>query len=264
MSSVPWSLLATGWAVLAVAFAALWARQLRTRDATSVDVLWAAGLAFLAVFFAVAAEGEPARRALVGLLAGGATARLALHLLLDRAKKPVEDGRYRALRESWGSRAPRNFFLFFQAQALLDAVLAVPFLIACANPAPIGVLDAVAAALGLVALGGEWLADRQLARFRAQAQNRGRTCRVGLWRFSRHPNYFFQWTLWCAYALLALSAPLGWVGLASPAVMLFLILRVTGIPPTEAQALRSRGDDYRDYQRTTSAFVPWFPKTRTT
>lgn len=264
MSGVPWNLLAAGWAALAVAFALLWLRQRATRDATSVDVLWAAGLAFLAVLFAVSTDGEPARRALVALLAGGATTRLALHLALDRAKKPVEDGRYRALRERWGANADRNFFVFFQAQALLDALLAVPFLIACASTAPIGALDVAAAGLALVALVGEAVADGQLARFRREVQNRGRTCRVGLWRYSRHPNYFFQWLLWCAYALFALHAPLGWIGIASPAAMLFLILRVTGIPPTEEQALRSRGDDYRDYQRTTSAFVPWFPKTRTT
>ena len=84
--------------------------------------------------------------------------------------------------------------------------------------------------------------------------------RAGVWRYSRHPNYFGQWLTWYAYALVALAAPYGWIGLISPALMLYLILRVTGIPPTEAQALKSRGDDYRRYQRETSAFVPLPPR----
>jgi len=140
-----------------------------------------------------------------------------------------------------------------------SGALALPFLLACGSAAPLGALDAAGVALWFVGLAGESLADRQLAAFKSRSQNRGRTCREGLWSVSRHPNYFFQWLLWCAYALFALGAPFGWLGLASPAVMLALILFVTGIPPTEEQALRSRGEDYRDYQRTTSAFVPWFP-----
>ena len=96
-------------------------------------------------------------------------------------------------------------------------------------------------------------------RFKATAESRGTTCETGLWRYSRHPNYFFEWVIWVAYALFALASP--WAGVAgwlSPALMLYLLCRVTGIPATEAQAVRSRGDDYRRYQQTTSAFVPWF------
>src|SRR5262249_38496991 len=91
--------------------------------------------------------------------------------------------------------------------------------------------------------------------------NAGRTCRAGLWRYSRHPNYFFEWTHWFAYPLLAVGAGgVFWLSAIGPVIMLLMLYRVSGIPFTEAQALRSRGDDYRDYQRTTSAFVPWFPK----
>jgi steroid 5-alpha reductase family enzyme len=125
-------------------------------------------------------------------------------------------------------------------------------------------MEITAVGLWLVAIIGETVADRQLAAFRANPDNRGRTCRSGLWAYSRHPNYFFEWLNWCAYALMALPAPYGWAGLASPVIMLFLILKVTGVPPSEEQALASRGDDYRDYQRTTSVFIPWFPKRSTT
>lgn len=257
---------ANGWlllpgAVLASAvMLAVWLRQRRTHDATAVDVAWAANLALLAILYASLADGLAARRACVALLVVLASGRLAWHLFRDRAQRPVEDARYRALRAAWGARAQRNFFWHFQAQALLDVLLSTTFLLACASRAPLSTLDLVALALWITGFLGESVADRQLARFRAQPSHRGRTCRTGLWRYSRHPNYFFQWVMWCAYALCAWSAPLGWTALLSPLVMLFLIVRVTGIPPTEAQALRSRGDDYRAYQRTTSAFVPWFPR----
>jgi steroid 5-alpha reductase family enzyme len=85
---------------------------------------------------------------------------------------------------------------------------------------------------------------------------------VGLWRYSRHPNYFFEWLIWVAFALFALPAPHGWIGILSPALILFFLLRITGIPATEAQALRTRADEYRNYQRTTSAFLPWVPQSR--
>lgn len=266
MTQLELVLLAAGLALASATMFVLWLRQQATRDATPVDVAWAASLGGLAVLDALFSDGDPGRRVLVALLAGGANVRLALHLFLDRARGGArnrhggEDGRYRTLRAKWGSSAGRNFFLFFQAQAVLAVLLSLPFLVACAHTAPFGVFDAAALALGAIALAGEWLADRQLARFRADPTQRGRTCRAGLWRFSRHPNYFCQWLLWCSYALLAWPAPLGALGLVSPLVMLALIVFVTGIPPTEAQALRSRGDDYRAYQRTTSAFVPWFPR----
>lgn len=260
MTSVDLWLVAPGAALASAVMLALWMRQRRTNDATAVDVAWAANLALLAILYASCADGLPARRALVAALVALASGRLAWHLYRDRARKPVEDGRYRALRAEWGAHAQRNFFWLFQAQALLDVLLSITFLLACASRAPLSTFDIVALALWSASWCGEALADRQLARFRAQPNHRGRTCRSGLWRFSRHPNYFFQWLMWCAYALLGWSGPYGWVALSSPLVMLLLIVRVTGIPPTETQALRSRGDDYREYQRTTSAFVPWFPR----
>jgi len=104
------------------------------------------------------------------------------------------------------------------------------------------------------------VADAQLAKFKRIAANRGKVCRVGLWNYSRHPNYFFEWLVWVAWALFALPSPAGYVGLIGPVLMFYFLFRVTGIPATEAQALRSRGEEYRRYQETTSAFVPWFHK----
>jgi steroid 5-alpha reductase family enzyme len=253
----PVRVLLAGWAVLAALFAALWAVQARTRDASHVDVGWAAGLGLLAAACALLLDGNPGRRALVGTMAAVWSVRLASHLYFDRVRGKPEDGRYAALRASWGAAADRNFFVFFQAQALLDVALALPFAALCAKSGPLGAADAAGAAVWLAAVAGEAASDRALAAFRARPESRGQVCREGLWRYSRHPNYFFEWTHWLAYAAMA---PADWRVWISPALMLFFLLRVTGIPATEAQALKSRGDAYRDYQRTTSMFVPWFPR----
>jgi cyclopropane-fatty-acyl-phospholipid synthase len=236
----------------------LWVVQWLRRDAGIVDVGWATALGGLAVFYAAAADGALPHRAVIGTLGGLWGLRLAQYLLFDRVVGKPEDGRYQTLRARWGDRAHRNFLIFFEAQAVLDVVLSLPFLLAARNPAPtLHALEYVGAGLWVVALLGESTADRQLARFRAHPANRRKTCRIGLWRYSRHPNYFFEWLIWCAYGLIALPAPHGWLGLASPAIMLYFLFRLTGIPATERHALKSR-DDYAEYQRTTSRFVPWF------
>jgi steroid 5-alpha reductase family enzyme len=139
-------------------------------------------------------------------------------------------------------------------------VLAIPYLLAARNPTPsISPLEWAGAALWVLAIAGEAVADAQLEAFKTNPIHKGRTCQVGLWHYSRHPNYFFEWLIWMGFALFALPSPAGYLGLISPALILWFLLRVTGIPATEAQAIRTRGDEYRQYQKTTSAFVPWFP-----
>jgi steroid 5-alpha reductase family enzyme len=256
------SLWLLGWGLAAASMLLAWARQRSTRDATTVDVVWAADLGLLACLYALLGAGAPPRRALLAILVGAWSVRLGLHLLRTRvlAQGHGEDGRYARLRERWGRRAQRNFFWLYQGQALLAALLSLPFLLAACDPdAQLGALELCAALLLALSVAGEALADRQLARFKADPAQRGRTYRSGLWRFSRHPNYFFEWLAWCAFALLALGAPAGWLALSAPALMLLLLWKVTGIPPAEAQALRSRGADYLEYQRTTSSFFPWIP-----
>lgn len=256
-----WGLLGIQTVICMLLVGLLWVHATRKRDASSIDVAWSALLGMLAVWDALAADGDAVRRAMVGLLGGLWGFRLALHLLVDRVLKArEEDGRYQELRRRWGRHAARNFFIFFQAQGILAAALSIPFLLAASAPAHASWIEYAAAVLWIIAFSGETLADRQLAVWKRDPANKGRTCRAGLWRYSRHPNYFCEWLMWCAYALLALAAPWGWTAVFAPALMLYLILFVTGIPPTEERALRSRGDDYRRYQATTSAFFPWFPK----
>lgn len=247
------------WAVAATVMFVMWVRQLRTRNATSVDVAWAANLGLLAILAAIFLNGFGPRRALMASMVALASFRLAAHLASDRLRHSGEDGRYAAIRAEKGDRAPIWFFFFYQAQGLLDAVLAIPFiLVARDSHGAWRMLDWAAVAVWSVAVIGEALSDNQLARWKRDPRNKGRTCRAGLWAYSRHPNYFFEWLTWIAYGLLATSTPMGWLGWVPAALMLFFILKVTGIPPTEAQALKSR-PDYARYQTEVSAFFPWFP-----
>ena len=250
------------WLASALAMTLGWARQRHTRNAGIVDAIWAAGMGAAALYYAIVGDGAPLPRALGALLGGFWGCRLCLHLLA-RVLTEAEDGRYRYLREHWQGHQGK-FFLFFMAQALLVVLFALPFAAAARSPVDAAwpwIVLAVAIWVGSVA--GEAIADRQLARFRADPANRGRTCREGLWRYSRHPNYFFEWLHWFAYVALAVGSP--WQGLSwcGPVVMYVFLRWISGIPYTEAQALRTRGDEYREYQRTTPMLFPWFPKSAT-
>lgn len=245
----------------ALMMALLFLIQRRTGNAAIVDVGWSFGLGASAVVYAALAEGDPLRRVNLAIIGGGWGLRLAWHIFSDRVLAGHTDGRYEDLKQRWGSAFQRNLALFFQAQALLVVVLSLPFLLAASKPDPWpGPFDILATSLWLVGIVGESIADMQLKRFKSRPDAAGRTCREGLWRYSRHPNYFFEWIIWLGFGALALGAPSGWLAMIAPALMLLLILKVTGIPPTEARAIASRGDDYRRYQRETSPFIPWFPK----
>lgn len=255
----------TGYLV-AIAFAgttmvALWLVMLRTGNAGIVDVGWTFLVGGLGLYAAFVQDGWWLRRGVVGLVMTLWSARLGFYLLRDRVIGRPEDGRYADLRRAWGPAANQRFFWFFEAQAAAALFFAIPAFLAASEATPrFFWFEFAAIAMWVIGFAGESLADFQLAAFKRTAPRRGMTCQVGLWRYSRHPNYFFEWVMWVAYALLASAAPWGWLAIVCPVVLLFLLFRVTGIPATEAQALRTRGDEYRRYQETTSAFIPWRPR----
>ena len=159
--------------------------------------------------------------------------RLAVYLLFSRVIGHPEEGRYVQLRKEWKRHLGLRFLFFFEFQALLDVILSTPFLIAALNPhAPLGFLEKFGAGIWLVSMIGEGIADRQLYYFKKNPENASKTCREGLWKYSRHPNYFFDWMTWVGYAVFALGSPWGWIGLISPALVLYFLLDVTGIPAT--------------------------------
>lgn len=244
-----------GWAVMAVVMLALWIRQCFTRNAGVVDVAWAFGAAAMIAWLAWAADGDPARRWLVAALGVVWGVRLGVHLARRVGNEP-EDGRYRALRESLGPRAQPVMFLFFQMQAAWVLLFALAPWAAASGDAELGAWDLAGVAIWAVALAGEWTADRQLARFRADPANRGQVCDTGLWRYSRHPNYFFEWIHWFAYVAIGVGSPHWWVTLAGVALTYVFLTRLTGIPYNEMQALRTRGEAYHRYMVSTGAFIP--------
>lgn len=255
----PFELLGGIWLVSAVAMAIVWAVSMRVDNIGYVDVAWAALMAVAALMAGAFGSGSELPRVLAAAMGSIWGTRLSLHLLVRVLHEP-EDGRYQSLRATWGGSAAK-FFAFFQMQALVVALFSVPFVAAASRHGDRFDGYAIAAILvWLLGLAGESLADRQLARFRSDPGNRGKTCRVGLWSWSRHPNYFFEWLHWFAYVLLAVGSEWFWASLAGPVVMFAFLYRVSGIPWTEAQSLRSRGDDYRRYQRDVSAFFPWPPR----
>ena len=172
-----------------------------------------------------------------------------------------EDPRYQEIRKNWKNGETWKFFLFFQLQGLIALVLSLPFLITAFNTKP-GISSWEMAGFYIWALGfmGEAAADRQLRLFKLNPANQGKPCNTGLWKYSRHPNYFFEWIIWAGYFVFASASPWGWVSIISPLLMLYFLTSVSGIPPAEAQAIRTKGEAYRQYQKATSPFFPWPPK----
>lgn len=255
-----WALLLVGALLASSAMALMWLIQVRIRDASHVDVAWAVLIACCAIVYALLGEGDIGHRVLAAVLASLWGFRLGGYLLFNRVLGKEEDGRYQELRRRWAPNVNRNFFVFFQAQALFVVFFSLPFAFIAQNGSNgLGVLEWAGIAVWAIGNAGTILSDSQLARWRKNPENKGKTARGGLWGWSRHPNYFFEWVTWCGIALVASATPWGWLAWAVPAGLLYLLFKVTGIPETEAQALRSR-EDYAEYQRTTSVFVPLPPR----
>ncbi len=241
----------------------LWLAQRVHRNASIADVGWCVGLGLVVIWYAAVANGDQDRRHLVAAMASVYTLRLGFYVLVNRVLGQPEDQRYQRLRQEWGNQDQIRMFFYFQLQAIAVALFSIPFLVVMQNPRPtFSLWELVAVLVWVTAVVGEAMADRQLATFRSKTWNRDRVYRDGLWRYSRHPNYFFEWLHWWTYVVMATGLP-GWgLTLIGPVVMGWALLMFTGIPLAEAQALRTRGEDYRTYQQTTSAFIPWFPKAR--
>jgi len=257
---LPWSLALQALAALVVLMALANFVLGRLERRGHVDLLWAAAIGVQAILFASLSEGWAPRRIAVAAVAAFWALRLSWHLA-QRLGRDGEDGRYLAMEQAAGDRAGVFFFGFFQMQAVAAWVFALPFLaLSLDSTAAWRPMELVALAWWLLCLGGNSLADRQLDRWRANPENRGKTCREGLWAWSRHPNYFFEWLLWCAYPIAAWGTPTFGMVLGIALLMLVMVTKVSGIPFTEQQALRSRGEDYRRYQQQTSAFFPRPPR----
>jgi steroid 5-alpha reductase family enzyme len=254
--------------VFAVLMAFAWLVQQRTGNSGWVDTTWTYSLGLIGVVGAVWPLGAGAigtRQWLVAFLVAIWSLRLGGHIAM-RTAGITDDPRYAQFAKEWGADAPRRMFIFLQFQALGSIPLVFAIFVAAHVPA--GGLrwqDAVGALILLGGIAGEALADAQLKHFRTDPANHGRVCDAGLWKFSRHPNYFFEWFGWLAYPVIALSFdpslyPWGFATLLAPIFMYWILVHVTGIPPLEEQMQRSRGAAYADYQARTSKFFPLPPR----
>lgn len=249
-----------GLLVMLAAFAVVWAIGVRIRNYSFLDVIWSYGVAILAPIYALAGPGHAERKIAFTLLGVAWSVRLGTHIFIRVLKHhPQEDVRYEGLRQRWPGSF--KFLLFHELQAVIAVIFSLPFLLAAWRQMPLQIPDFIGLGIVVAALLGESLADRQLERFKADPANKGRVCDTGLWRYSRHPNYFFEFLVWVGFALASLDTPHGWITLLCPLLMYHFLTKVTGIPLTEEYSLKSKGDAYREYQRTTNAFFPWFRKT---
>lgn len=259
--SITEAIIIAAW-IISTIFSLTWLLSLKLNNFSFVDIAWAYGLAVIAPLYAWGGAGHGMRQSIALSIACIWSLRLGTYLLL-RIKRhhPHEDVRYTVLREKWKDSLAKNFFWFFQAQALLILLLSAPILLACWNPAlELTVIEIIGVVVWAIGIVGEAISDAQMNAFKRDLTNKGKVCQVGLWRYSRHPNYFFEFVVWLGFWLFACGSPWGWVTVYAPALILYFLLRVTGIPLTEECAVKSKGDAYREYQRTTSAFVPWLPK----
>jgi steroid 5-alpha reductase family enzyme len=250
---------------LAILMAGAWLVQQRTGNSGWVDTIWTFSLGLVGVsgaLWPVAGASPNARQWLVAGLVAIWSLRLGVHIAV-RTAGITDDPRYAAFASEWGADSPRRMFVFLQNQGLGSIPLVFAIFVAARFPGDaLGLQDYLGALILLAGIAGEALADAQLKSFRANPANKGQVCDIGLWRWSRHPNYFFEWFGWLAYPVIALSPNYAW-GLATllaPVFMYWILVYVTGIPPLEAQMLRSRGDRYRDYQSRTSRFFPLPPQ----
>lgn len=249
---------------LCAIMAGAWSVWRWTGNSGWVDTIWTFGLGVVGVLGALVPGAGPGeaiwRQYLVAAVIAIWALRLGLHIAV-RTRGVTDDPRYAKLQKNWGGDAPKQMFLLLQKQALVSIPLGISILLAAWNPTQAFRIQDMLGILVLFAgIFGEALSDGELRRFRADPANRGRVCDQGLWGWSRHPNYFFEWLGWLAYPLLAIdfsgAYPWGWLALAGPACMYWLLVHASGIPPLEEHMLETRGAAFRAYQARTNAFFP--------
>lgn len=250
---------------LSVLMALAWVVQQRSGNSGWVDTIWTFSLGLVgaaSALWPIAGESPNARQWLVAALVAIWSVRLGSHIAV-RSAGITDDPRYAAFAEQWGANSPRKMFLFLQNQALGSIPLVFAIFVASRFPsADLRPQDYLGALILFGGIAGEALADKQLKDFRNDPAYKGKVCDTGLWGWSRHPNYFFEWFGWLAYPVIALSTDYPWslATLLAPLFMYWILRHVTGVPPLEDQMLKSRGDRYRAYQARTSVFFPLPPR----
>lgn len=223
-----------------------------------VDVVWSYGIGLVSIIFACVSSGALSKKLIAVTLALFWSIRLGTHLAIRlKSHFPIEDSRYSGLKEKWSKS---KFLFFFLFQGVSQVLFSLPFLLLAQDPesaiSGVSILGISIFAVGFV---GESVADSQLNEFRLRPENKVKVCDVGLWKYSRHPNYFFEWVIWCGAAIAVMSSPSGYFAFVSPMLMFLTLNFLTGVPAAEEQSLKSKGALYAEYQKKTNRFFPGLP-----
>lgn len=258
MPSITVILLTSG--VLVLILLATWLLQWKWINAAWADVVWAFSTAGGGIALALQSDSPVGRRVLAAVLAGAWGLRLGMYMTA-RLKRHGSDSRYESMEQRYAARLQRFYFGFFLLQGVVAALFSLPVMAAAVGPWPSvwAIGGGVVVILGIVLV---TVSDLQLAGFKRTNTDPTALCRRGLWSWSRHPNYFFEWLTWCGWAIMAADGSGWWIGSGGAAIMLLFLLKVSGIPHVERESIRRRGDAYRAYQRETSMFIPLPPKRR--
>jgi steroid 5-alpha reductase family enzyme len=250
------SLMAWGGLALFILFTIAWLIQLRTKNAAIVDTIWSLAFPLLAAVYFAMTDGYSYRKWLLLIMVAVWGFRLAGYLFFRTIGKP-EDVRYTTLRKEWGSNQNVLMLRFYYFQAIIALALSFPFALIMLNNIPeLLFFEIAGAVVWLLAVTGESLADYQLKKFKEDPLNKGKICNQGLWYYSRHPNYFFEWLVWVSFFITALASDWGVLTIICPIVMYYVLTKITGIVYTEREMVKSRGQAFLDYQKSTSAFFP--------
>ena len=235
-----------------------------TSHTSIIDFVWCFGVTVASVFYAIYPDAEITNLGwhLIAFQLLWFT-RLGGMIIYRTLVLEKEDGRYRRLRESWGDRYRQKLFRFYIFQGVGIILFSLPVWSALSLQTEITKFGIVGETLCLIGTIGAFASDWTLTKFRKASDNSGQVCKAGLWRYSRHPNFFFEWLYWLGLAFLGVNGVDSLWVFVFPVMVLIFLLFITGVPTVEAQALRSRKEAYRKYQQTTSVFVPWFPKNLT-
>jgi steroid 5-alpha reductase family enzyme len=241
----------------------LWFIYLWKRNPAVVDLGWAIGLTLMGLAHNLFSDTLSIGMLLISLLVLFWGLRLGGYLFWTRLRLGKRDARYESLHRHSNIPAPLYFLIHYLIQACFQAAVGFVFVFTAQSTTFDSIWPKIGFLLWCAGYGGSIAADAQLHRFRTSPDNRGKVCQVGLWNYSRHPNYFFEILLWSGFALIGIPARLGWLGLISPITLLLTMSLITG-PISERQSLKSKPDAYRQYQKITSMIIPWFKKTKTT
>ncbi len=248
--------------VIQVMMFVLWLKYKSKKNAGIVDIGWAFSFTPAALIYQFFGVGDMIRSFLITMMFLIWSLRLTLHLY-NRYEKNPEDPRYVRMREAWKGYHDLKMLGVFLFQGTIAFFLTIPSFVANINPAPeLDFYQIFGFLIWLIGFVGETKADWILLKFKENPVNKNKVCQEGLWRYSRHPNYFFEWVVWMGFFTYNLGYPVGWIAFYCPFIILYLLLNVSGIPSTELQLLYSKGEAYKDYRRNTSYFIPWWPRRR--